>query len=83
MNRCPICGYDGLSEPAWDGENPSHEICPSCGIEFGYEDMKPPRHLRHLELREAWIQRGMPWFSKSRPPPPAWDPSQQLQNVRD
>jgi hypothetical protein len=35
-HRCPVCGY-ALAEPAWTPERGgSFEICPSCGIQFGY-----------------------------------------------
>ena len=37
---CPICGYDGLDEPAYDETNnfdPSFEICPNCNCEFGFD----------------------------------------------
>ena len=37
-NICPACGYDGLEEPPWTDGSASDEICPSCGIQFGYED---------------------------------------------
>ena len=37
---CPICGYDGLDESAYDEEfnlEPSFEICPNCNCEFGFD----------------------------------------------
>jgi hypothetical protein len=81
---CPVCGYPGLSQEPWgpQGDQPSWDICPSCGIEFGYEDshIDPvKRHTRHLELRQAWIDRGRTWWSQSpfHPTPSelGWDPS--------
>src|SRR2546421_398332 len=36
-NKCPACGY-ALGFAPWDGESPSDEICPCCGIQFGYDD---------------------------------------------
>jgi len=54
---CPICGFPDLDEPPYDsdGENPSFDICPCCGIEFGYEDCG----RSHSELRvldQAWYE---------------------------
>ncbi len=75
MNKCPVCGYNGLHEPAYDRHGyASFEICPCCGIEFGYEDAR----RSHESLRDKWIARGMPWWSDVRKPPAGWDPVQQL-----
>jgi predicted RNA-binding Zn-ribbon protein involved in translation (DUF1610 family) len=39
MYTCPVCGFQGLSEPAYDEHYCTFfEICPSCGTEFGYDD---------------------------------------------
>ncbi len=36
---CPICGFKGLAEPAYDKEgNHSYEICPCRGFQFGFDD---------------------------------------------
>jgi hypothetical protein len=78
MNRCPVCGYDGLDEPAFDDVGaPSFEICPSCGTEFGYDDARTP----HPALRAEWVAKGMPWHSRVTPPPPDWNPVKQLRPV--
>src|ERR1700722_1795355 len=38
-HNCPVCGYAKLAEPPYDKTGcASFEICPSCGIEFGYHD---------------------------------------------
>jgi hypothetical protein len=77
MNRCPVCGYDDLEEPAFDDVGaPSFEICPSCGTEFGYDDAT----RSHKSLRDEWIAKGMPWWADDKPPP-GWDPMQQLQSL--
>jgi hypothetical protein len=34
---CPVCGYE-LAFAPWSDDSPSDEICPSCGIQFGYDD---------------------------------------------
>jgi hypothetical protein len=72
MNRCPVSGYDELREPAYDCfGDASFEICPCCGIEFGYEDAS----RSHESLRNDWIAKGMHWHSSVKAPPPGWDPS--------
>jgi ribosomal protein L11 methyltransferase len=59
----------------------SHQICESCGTQFGYDDATPGgtegRIRRHAELRARWIAAGMPWTSW-RPIPEDWDPEAQL-----
>jgi hypothetical protein len=70
MNRCPVCGYNGLDEPAYDSFGcASFEICPSCGTEFGYDDAT----RSHESLCDEWIAKGMPWWADDKPPP-GWDP---------
>lgn len=35
---CRVCGlYLGYQPWGEDGKTPSYEICPCCGVEFGYE----------------------------------------------
>jgi len=80
---CPVCGYDRLSEPPWNNESASDEICPSCGTHFGYDDaaggQADHRQARHRELRSRWIARGMPWHNADiEPPADGWDPKAQL-----
>lgn len=78
---CPSCGYY-LNEQPWDGESPSDSICPSCGIQFGLDDVPSesgvPRNQSYVVWRTKWMQAGMPWFSASRPAPANWNPAQQL-----
>lgn len=77
-NVCPVCGYDGLAEQAYDERGgASFEICPSCGTEFGYDDSA----ATHTELRQRWLAAGARWWSKSQQPPPGWDPRDQLSNL--
>jgi len=58
MNKCPVRGYDGLEEPAFDDDGvPSFDICDCCGTQFGYHDAKTPRAV----LRERWVADGMAW----------------------
>jgi hypothetical protein len=77
MNQCPVCGFHGLDEPAYNSFGcPSFEICPSCGTEFGYDDAKKS----HESLRDEWIAKGMPWWADDKPAPD-WDPVQQLRSL--
>ena len=83
---CPVCGFPYLLEPAWTDDEPSDEICPCCGTHFGYDDFAQTaadRAIRHEELRNQWIANGQPWFSKSRTPPPTWNPAAQLPGPED
>jgi rRNA maturation protein Nop10 len=81
---CPVCGYK-LDFIPWEHFSPSDEICPSCGIQFGYDDFAggnmKQRHLIYKEWRKKWIQAGMPWYSQGFLPPEKWDPLQQLSNI--
>lgn len=75
---CPVCGYSGLNEPPYDATGlPSHEICPSCVTQFGYDDAK----TSHRELRRLWIENGAKWWSEVRDAPPNWDPFEQMENA--
>jgi hypothetical protein len=59
---CPVCEWAHLSESPFE---PTYEICPQCGVEFGYDDFT----LSHAELRERWVAAGRPWFSTVIRPP--------------
>jgi len=39
---------------------PTFNICPCCGVEFGYEDMTIQDTKKY---REKWICSGMGWFT--------------------
>lgn len=72
---CPVCGYADLDEPPYNGDGcASFDICPCCGVEFGYDDYTSSHPL----LREKWIASGMLWWSTVRKPPVGWDPDVQL-----
>ena len=35
---CPVCGFNDLKEaPFGLNQEPSYEICPCCGFEFGFD----------------------------------------------
>ena len=58
---CPVCAYPKLTNLPVD-----HEICPSCGTEFGLDDYEKT----HAQLREEWEAAGKPWFSQATKPWP-------------
>jgi hypothetical protein len=82
---CPVCGYPGFDEPPWTSCGcPSYDICPSCGIEFGYGDFgqdEIQRGNRWRDLRQKWIEAGMLWSSSVASRPPDWDPVKQLKSA--
>jgi hypothetical protein len=83
-NYCLVCGYD-LGIAPWEDSEPSHEICPSCGIHFGYDDMaggkKEMRLYIYLGWRGKWKADDMKWWSKGQPQPENWNPKEQLKNI--
>lgn len=50
MPSCPVC-YSPLDFEPWFVDSASDEICPTCGIQFGYDDARPD--LR-TAIYEAW-----------------------------
>ena len=86
MNKkyvCPICGYDGLDEPAYGKHNePSYNICPCCCFEFGVDDSSDYQSLEKdfNDYREKWIKEGCEWFETDQKPRD-WSPLKQLQNL--
>jgi hypothetical protein len=84
---CPACGYDGLEEQPWTDGSASYEICPSCGIQFGYTDWAGGDVVRRASVyatwRERWRAEGLRWSSPGEGPPPGWDPVRQLLRVAD
>ena len=77
---CPICGYDKLEEPPFDetGE-PSFEICPCCGIEFGFD--LENAHISEQEYRQNWLNGGSNWFIPEEKPD-NWDLQDQLKKIK-
>ncbi|MDE0547415.1 hypothetical protein [Microbacterium sp. C7(2022)] len=62
---CRVCGYEPADAP-WgaDGTEPSWEICPCCGVEFGYEDASAAGVRKY---RERWVAAGAPWSDPTTP----------------
>src|SRR5215471_10595632 len=69
---CPVCGF-GLKYPPDD-----FNICPSCGVEFGYETAGRSFH----DLRQEWVDAGAHWSSQVHHPPNNWNPWLQLNEAK-
>ena len=73
---CPVCGFDGLDEPAYNEFNdPSFEICSCCRFQFGDDDdveiedgLFMNREETHFVYREAWITSGALIFQSEHYP---------------
>lgn len=76
---CPVCGYDELTEPAYNANLGSLEICASCGFQFGKTD--DDEGITHNEWRNKWIKKRFPWDGIDIRPPKDWDPKAQLLNI--
>ncbi len=77
---CPVCGCGELEKPPRsETTGGSHEICPCCDFEFGYDD--EDQGISDEEWRRRWIEKGMPWSARIRRPPPGWDPLEQLRRL--
>ncbi len=74
---CPICGFNGLEEdpgPTPDRSG-SHEICPTCGWQFGCNNSRSA-----VSYRRQWVEGGDCW-RVSWDQPKDWDLAHQLSNV--
>ncbi|PRP55884.1 hypothetical protein C7B71_03790 [Bacillus halotolerans] len=62
---CPVCGFKGLTEPAYDDQgNHSYEICSCCGFQFGYDDFEMTREDgSYLEPSESIIAYRKNWLA--------------------
>lgn len=84
-NICPVCGFNKLDEKPYDKYDcPSHEICPCCGTEFGYDDKvkDKSRIKRWKELQLEWVRNGYKWFSVDEKPE-NWNPHKQLDQLKE
>ena len=84
---CPVCGYPDLDEnPRGESTGGSYERCPSCGIQFGYDDEAGGNLDARAEIyekwRHQWIERGMRWHSVGIPQPRYWNPQEQLRKIQ-
>lgn len=77
---CHVCGFDGLKEPVSNKQNePSYEICPCCGFEFGFDDAIGKD--RYENFRINWIKSGANWFMPKLKPD-NWQLKEQLKNLK-
>ncbi len=76
---CRVCGLNLGNELPWglDGQTASFNICPCCGVEFGYEDATLDGIAR---FRDDWIANGGVFLDKSQQPP-GWDRTAQLRKI--
>jgi Zn ribbon nucleic-acid-binding protein len=57
-SKCPVCSHL-LNFQTWNDNRPSDEICPSCGIQFGYDDARADlRSAVYQAWRKAWLANG-------------------------
>ena len=63
---------------SWRADSAADELCPCCGIQFGYDDAAggdlSKRTMIYQEWRKRWIARGIPWDSAEiEEPPHIWN----------
>lgn len=66
LGYCRVCGYEP-DAPPWgiSGADPSWEICPCCGVEFGYEDSSLEGTRQY---RDRWLNSGARWLDPTEAP---------------
>lgn len=79
---CPVCGYKGLDEPAYDETylEGSYDICSCCGCEFGFDDFDF-KLLTFQTAQNKWLSEGAMWFNKNEKPK-NWNLEDQLKNLK-
>lgn len=79
LNRCRVCGLFLKDLKPWgeSGTEPTFDMCPCCGVEFGYGDRSPESARM---TRERWLGGGARWDKKQKQPP-NWDAKKQLEGV--
>ena len=79
-HNCRVCGlYLGPDYLPWgeDGNCPTYDYCPCCGVEFGYQDYTIESIKQY---REEWISKGANW-SEPKIKPENWDKEEQFKNI--
>ena len=84
---CPACGYPGLlDEPRTELSGGSFEICPSCGIQFGYSDEHGGNAQGRASFYRGWGTKwyldGARWHAPDAPPA-GWDGREQYRKHVD
>lgn len=85
---CPVCGY-GIDLDEWRrtlSDPLLGYICPCCAFHFGYRDMpggglRGTKAQKYAQWRTWWIRFAMRWMHTDTPPPPGWDPIEQLKRI--
>ena len=77
-HNCRICGLY-IEDVPWgkDGNCPTYDFCPCCGVEFGHEDYTNESIKRY---REKWIGEGANWVNPKEKPD-GWDKEEQFKNI--
>ncbi|MRX33220.1 hypothetical protein GJR93_09365 [Aminobacter sp. MDW-2] len=78
---CRVCGFDNYPDAPWgaDGHMPSNEICPCCGVEFGYDDDGGPDFLSRR--RKHWVVANECRWAMPKLKPAQWSAKNQLLSV--
>ena len=78
LDTCRVCGYL-LNFFPWGlyDNQPSFELCPCCGVQFGVMD---ETFVLIQQEREEWLSSGTPWFDLSKKPV-NWDLETQLAQI--
>ncbi|GGQ95257.1 hypothetical protein GCM10008957_04510 [Deinococcus ruber] len=77
---CRVCGYIYPVPPYGDdGDSPTYNYCPCCGVEYGYQDFTPEGVRMY---REEWLSRGRLWHDPKEEPE-NWDWIEQSKNIPD
>ncbi|MGG5737376.1 hypothetical protein [Bacillus cereus group sp. IBL03679] len=76
---CLVCGFNELLEPPYDEDgDPSYEICPCCGFQFGFDDCDQGHTF--VKYRKKWLEEGGVWFINESKPA-EWSLEEQLKNI--
>ncbi len=62
---CPVCDFLLDEEPWKEDLGGSYEICPSCGVQFGYTDFAADNIERRKRIYQAWK---IVWIENGRMP---------------
>lgn len=66
---CRVCGYRPEGRPPWgyDGASPVFDVCPSCGVGWGYQDTTSGDVARY---RREWLELYGPRYDQMISPIP-------------
>lgn len=60
---CPVCGFDEVDLPYASNGSASYEVCPDCGVEYGFDDQiysndiaaGITHEVKWEQLRSVWL----------------------------